>query len=31
MNENVWKKSCHVSPSMITLDLCNLEQQCRLV
>lgn len=31
MNENVWKKACHVSPSMITLDMCNLEQQCRLV
>lgn len=31
MNENVWKKKCHVSPSMITLDMCNLEQQCRLV
>jgi Pentose-5-phosphate-3-epimerase len=31
MNETVWKKSCHISPSMITLDLCNLEQQCKLV
>ena len=31
MNENIWKKSCHVSPSMITLDMCNLEQQCRLI
>jgi Pentose-5-phosphate-3-epimerase len=31
MNENVWKKKCHISPSMITLDMCNLEQQCRLV
>ena len=31
MNENIWKKSCHVSPSMIRLDMCNLEQQCRLI
>lgn len=31
MNENVWKNSYHVSPSLITLDMCNLEQQCRLV
>lgn len=31
MNENVWKKSCHISPSLITLDMCNLEQQCRMV
>ena len=31
MNENVWKKKCHISPSMITLDMCNLEQQCMLV
>ncbi|MCQ2508244.1 MAG: ribulose-phosphate 3-epimerase [Dorea sp.] len=31
MNEMVWKKSCNISPSMITLDLCNLEQQCKLV
>ncbi len=31
MKEQVWKKSFHVSPSLITLDMCNLEQQCRLV
>lgn len=31
MNEKIWAKSCHISPSMITLDMCNLEQQCRLV
>lgn len=31
MNENVWKKFCHISPSMITLDMCNLERQCKLV
>lgn len=31
MNENVWRKKCHISPSMITLDMCNLEQQCKLV
>lgn len=31
MNENVWKKFCHISTSMITLDMCNLEQQCKLV
>lgn len=31
MNERIWNKSCHISPSMITLDMCNLEQQCKLV
>ena len=31
MNEEIWAKSCHISPSMITLDMCNLEQQCRMV
>lgn len=31
MNESVWKNPCHISPSMITLDMCNLEQQCKLV
>lgn len=31
MNEKIWAKSCHISPSLITLDLCNLEQQCKLV
>ena len=31
MNEKIWAKSCHISPSMITLDMCNLEQQCRMV
>lgn len=31
MKRDVWKKPFHVSPSMITLDMCNLEQQCRLV
>lgn len=30
MKEQVWKKSFHISPSLITLDMCNLEQQCRL-
>lgn len=29
--ESIWSKSCHISPSMITLDMCNLEQQCKLV
>lgn len=23
MNEEIWAKSCHISPSMITLDMCN--------
>ncbi len=31
MKETVWKKSCHISPSMISLDMCNLEQQCRMI
>lgn len=31
MNDNVWKKACNISPSLITLDMCNLEQQCKLV
>ncbi len=31
MNENIWKKFCHISPSMITLDMCNLEEQCKMV
>lgn len=31
MKESVWKKSVSISPSMITLDMCNLEQQCKLV
>lgn len=31
MIENVWKKRCYISPSMITLDMCNLEQQCKLL
>ena len=31
MNEKIWKKFCHISPSMITLDMCNLEQQCKIV
>jgi ribulose-phosphate 3-epimerase len=30
MNEHVWKKCCHISPSVITLDLCNLEEQCQM-
>lgn len=31
MNEKIWGKRYHISPSMITLDMCNLEQQCKLV
>ncbi len=31
MKENVWKKFCHISPSLITLDMCNLEGQCKLI
>lgn len=31
MNEKVWKKSVSVSPSLITLDMCNLESQMKLL
>lgn len=31
MNNNIWQKTCSISPSMITLDMCNLEQQCKLI
>lgn len=31
MNEKVWEKSCNISPSLITLDMCNLEQQTRIL
>ncbi|MGI6069113.1 MAG: ribulose-phosphate 3-epimerase [Blautia sp.] len=31
MNEKVWNKKCHISPSMITLDMCNLESQCKMI
>ncbi len=29
--QDIWSKKYHVSPSLITLDMCNLEQQCRMV
>ena len=31
MNEKVWQKSCNISPSLITLDMCNLEQQAKIL
>lgn len=31
MNEQVWNKSVSVSPSLITLDMCNLEQQVKML
>lgn len=31
MNNQIWEKKCSISPSLITLDMCNLEQQCKLV
>ncbi len=29
MNEHIWNQKCIFSPSLITLDLCNLEQQVK--
>lgn len=31
MNEELWNQSCIISPSLICLDLCNLEEQVRQV
>lgn len=31
MNEALWNQSCIISPSLICLDLCNLEEQVRQV
>lgn len=31
MNKSIWEKNCNISPSLITLDMCNLEHQCKLV
>ena len=31
MSKEIWNQSCIISPSLICLDLCNLEQQVRLV
>lgn len=31
MNREIWNHSCIISPSLICLDLCNLEQQVRIV
>ncbi len=28
---NVWNNKCILSPSLITLDLCNLEEQARIL
>ena len=30
-NTDIWQKKCIISPSLICLDLCNLESQVRLV
>ena len=29
MNEELWQQKCLFSPSLITLDLCNLERQVK--
>jgi len=31
MYKGVWEKNCVISPSLITLDLCNLESEAKLV
>ncbi len=31
MNDIEWNKKCNIIPSLITLDMCNLENQCKLV
>ena len=31
MSKEIWNQSCIISPSLICLDLCNLEQQAKLV
>ena len=31
MSKEIWNHSCIISPSLICLDLCNLEQQAKLV
>ncbi len=31
MSKEIWKQSCIISPSLICLDLCNLEQQAGIV
>ena len=31
MERKLWNKSCIISPSLICLDLCNLEQQVKIV
>jgi ribulose-phosphate 3-epimerase len=31
MTKEIWNESCIISPSLICLDMCNLEQQIRLV
>ena len=31
MSKEIWNQSCIISPSLICLDLCNLEQQVRLM
>lgn len=31
LNEKVWEKKCSISPSLITLDMCNLESQMKIL
>lgn len=31
MQQTIWKQKCIIAPSLICLDLCNLEQQIRLL
>ena len=31
MNSNIWNEKCIISPSLICLDMCNLESQARLL
>ena len=31
MSDKIWNNKCIVSPSLITLDMCNLETQCRIL
>lgn len=31
MSDKIWNNKCIISPSLITLDMCNLEAQCRIL
>ena len=31
MSANVWSEKCVISPSLICLDMCNLESQAKLL